>query len=54
MLDPIYIDELTLGADKSYLRFGPEEWYKYEPGNISYIRNPDWLEAKYGELKNSS
>ena len=50
LLDPIYIEELTY-ADRSYLRFDFAEWYKYEMGNISFIRNPDWLETIYQDLK---
>jgi hypothetical protein len=48
MLDAIWIDELT-HKGHSYLRFTATEWYKYEPGEISYIRNPEWLEELYKE-----
>lgn len=48
MLDTIWIDELTYKGN-SYLRFTATEWYKYEPGAISAIRNPDWLEQLYIE-----
>ena len=48
MLDTIWIDELTHNGN-SYLRFTSTEWYKYEPGSISAIRNPGWLEELYLE-----
>jgi hypothetical protein len=52
ILDSIIIDELTVEADKSYLRFDYAEWYKYEMGNISFVPDSDWLEKKYQDLKN--
>jgi hypothetical protein len=51
ILDSLNIEELVLEADKSYLRFDYAEWYKYELGNISFIRNPEWLEIIYQDLK---
>lgn len=54
IIDSILIEELTLEADKSYLRFDIDEWYLYEKGSISFIRNPEWLEDKYQDAKNYS
>lgn len=54
IVDSIVLEEMTIDADKSYLRFDASEWYKYERGNISFIRNPDWLESMYQDAKNFS
>ena len=54
MIDTIIIDELIVQADKSYLRFNANEWYRYEPGNISYVENFEWLEQMYQDQKNLS
>lgn len=47
MIDSIVIDELILGAEKSYLRFSADEWYFYQKGAIKFIEDSDWLEAEY-------
>lgn len=54
MIDKIVIDEMTVKADKSYLRFDANEWYSYEPGSISYVDNSEWLEQMYQDQKNLS
>ena len=50
-LDSIVVDELVIGADKSYLRFDFGEWYKYELGNITFVLDSDWLEKIYKDKK---
>jgi hypothetical protein len=52
MIDTLIIDEMILRADKSYLRFGPTEWYYYEPFNIQHVANFEWLEQLYNDEKN--
>lgn len=52
MIEPIIVDEMTVKAEKSYLRFGENEWYSYEPGNITFIENFEWLEQMYQDQKN--
>lgn len=54
MIDRLVIDEMTVGADRSYLRFDADEWYLYHKGNIVYVETSDWLEQKYQDLKNNS
>ncbi len=49
MIDLIVVDEMTVKADKSYLRFDSDEWYRYERGNITYVEDSAWLEALYLE-----
>lgn len=52
MIDTLIIDEMIVRADKSYLRFGPNEWYRYEPFNITHVVDFEWLEQMYEDQKN--